>query len=128
MAPAMIPDEIRRFILTNIPSIPFLEALLLLHGDPDHDWDAGRLARSLYVNEHVALALLEALHAGGFADASQYPAFYRYRPASVALAELIDSLAAVYVANLVDVTNLVHARSSRKAQRFADAFLWRKDS
>jgi hypothetical protein len=41
---------------------------------------------------------------------------------------MLDRLAGIYARNLVDVTNLIHSKTSRKAQQFADAFKWRKDS
>jgi hypothetical protein len=127
MTSKAIPDDIRRFILTSIPSVPYLEALLLLRGKPEHDWDARGIARALYVHDNAGAALLEALQAGGLAIRSESGTGCRYRPASPELGKLVDGLAAVYVVNLVDVTNLVHARSSRRAQRLADVFVWRKE-
>jgi hypothetical protein len=53
---------------------------------------------------------------------------YCYRPATEELRGMIDRLADVYAKNLVDVTNLVHSKTGKKAQQFADAFKWRKDS
>jgi hypothetical protein len=128
MATKAIPDEIRRFITTNIPSIPYLEALLLLRGDVRQPWSPQRLARSLYVNEITALTLLKALLAGGMVVADGTSISFRYQPSSDVLRQVIDALAVVYATNLVDVTHLVHDRTGRKAQRFADAFVWRKDS
>lgn len=123
----VIADDIRRFILTSVPSVPYLEALLLLRGDAAHDWDAMRMARALYVSEATAASLLTALQAGAFVTTSAADSAFRYRPATPELDRMIEQLAAVYASHLVDVTNLIHARSSRKAQRFADAFVWKKD-
>ena len=128
MAATDIPDSVRRFIATNIPSIPYLEALLLLRSDTLAPWDATRLARALYIDEATALSLLDELNTRGVVTPAAAPATFCYQPISDALAHMIDALADVYATHLVDVTNLVHARSSRKAQRFADAFVWRKDS
>jgi hypothetical protein len=128
MAATDIPDSVRRFIVTNIPSIPYLEALLLLRGDTLQPWDGTRLARALYIDEAIALSLLEALNARGVVTPATTPATFCYQPISEELTHMIDALADVYATHLVDVTNLVHARSSRNAQRFADAFVWRKDS
>ncbi|HEX7186062.1 MAG TPA: hypothetical protein VF756_29825 [Thermoanaerobaculia bacterium] len=50
-----LPDDIRRFILTSVPSVPCLEAILLLRNDPDVGWDVQRLAARLYVAERQAV-------------------------------------------------------------------------
>ena len=45
-----------------------------------------------------------------------------------ALHALIDQLAALYAHNLVGVTHLIHSKLNKKAQQFADAFIWQKDT
>lgn len=136
MARDEIPDEVRRFILTSIPSVPYLEAVLLLRGAPEDEWDSKRVAQRLYVSEKVAAELLSSLYEAGvlvLSDKSPPPGelqqtLYRYRPTAAALAATIDQLAQVYARNLIGVTNLIHANSGIKVQQFADAFKWRKDS
>jgi hypothetical protein len=125
-----IPEDIRRFVLTSIPSVPFLEALLLMHADPSRQWSADTLARRLYVREKVAGALLDDLCRSGMAVRCDPPAgdAYSYRPDGEALRERIDRLADLYATHLVEVTLLIHSSLDRKAQQFADAFKWRKDS
>jgi hypothetical protein len=122
-----IPDTVRRFVLTSIPSVPFLEALLLLQGLPDTRWDAPALARRLYLSERASADLLEELHAAGFAGMEE-PDIYHYAPRSDDIKELIVTLRQVYARNLVGVSNLIHSKTHRKAQQFADAFKLRKDS
>lgn len=127
---ATFPEDLRRFVLTSIPSVPFLEALLLLRADPRQQWYADTLARRLYIPERIAHSLLEALCTAGMAGPCE-PAVtgcYRYRPASPSLQARIDALADLYARHLVEVTNLIHSSLDRKAQQFADAFKWRKDS
>ena len=41
---------------------------------------------------------------------------------------MIDQLAEIYAKNLVEVTNLIHSKIGKRAQQFADAFKWRKDT
>jgi hypothetical protein len=53
---------------------------------------------------------------------------YRYYPNSEELRQMIDRLAETYTKNLIEVTNLIHSKTGKKAQQFADAFKWRKDS
>ena len=126
---ATIADDIKRFILTSIPSVPYLEAMLLLRNETASPWEAGRLAQRLYLSDRAAAALLTELHEAGVVQVDQQESSrYRYSPASDALRQMIDRLAAVYAAHLVDVTHLIHSRTGKKAQHFADAFKWRKDS
>lgn len=124
-----IPDALRRFILTSIPSVPHLEALLLLRATPQHDWDSRAMAQRLYIAEALARQLLAELADMGMLTASSNAAgpAYRYAPRTPALAQLLDRLAAAYAANLVEISGLIHSRLDRRAQQFADAFTWRKD-
>jgi hypothetical protein len=125
-----IPEDLRRFVLTSIPSVPFLEALLLMRADPAQAWRRDTLARRLYVREKTAESLLADLCTAGIAvqcrDADEDG--YRYAPADASLRERIDRLADLYAKHLVEVTHLIHSSLDRKAQQFADAFKWRKDS
>lgn len=124
-----IPDDVQRFILVSVPSVPYLEALLLMRSENGEAWDAARLGRRLYMPEKAAAALLQELHAAGVlvADPMRQDAL-RYGPASDELDAMIRRLAEVYAANLIGVTNLIHAKTAKKAFRFADAFKWRKES
>lgn len=124
-----IPDEVRRFILTSVPSVPYLEAVLLLRAEPLAGWDAPRLARRLYLGEARAAELLTQLATAGIAQAAPHaPGNFRFDPATPELRAMLDALARVYAANLVGVTDLIHSRIDKRAQQFADGFRWRKDS
>jgi len=124
-----LTDEVRRFILTSVPSIPYLEAVLLLRTGPGAGWDVHRVARRLYVSEKQAGELLQGLAAAGIARADEAASgLYHYRPATPELGERIEALAEAYATNLVAVTDLVHSRIDKRAQQFADAFRLRKDS
>jgi hypothetical protein len=124
-----IPEDVRRFVLTSIPSVPFLEALLLMRAAPDATWRRDTLARRLYVRDKTADALLADLCRAGIAVRGDPGADgYRYDPRDPRLRERIDRLADLYATHLVEVTHLIHASLDRKAHQFADAFKWRKDS
>jgi hypothetical protein len=122
----LVPDEVRRFVMTSVPSVPYLEAMLLFHGASHLERRRPDVASLLYLNEQVAGELLEALCAAGVVQAGGDGQCYRYAP-SEALHATICKLAEVYAANLVGVTNLIHDRTQRSAQRFADAFKLRGD-
>jgi DNA-binding MarR family transcriptional regulator len=118
-----IPDEVRRFILTSVPSVPYLEAMLLLREQPGRDWNASTLATRLYLPPERVAALLQELAEAGFVTSSGSEN-WRWQPAPEA-GMLVDQLASVYSENLLGVTELIHSREERRAHQFADAFRWR---
>lgn len=124
MSASELPPDVRRFVLTSIPSVPFLEAVLLLRSDPGANWDATSLARRLYVPERTATELLSQLRESGIAQDGR--GTIRYAPATE-LAELLDRVAHAYASDLVGVSSLIHSRIDRRAQQFADAFRFRKE-
>lgn len=131
MAAPPIPEDIRRFVLTSIPSVPHLEALLLLRAAEPAFWHAARLSERLYISDKLAQSLLTDLCRSGMVeprDEPQHTIIYRYQPSTAELRATIDSLADLYARQLVEVTHLIHSKLDRKAQQFADAFKWRKDS
>ena len=125
----MFSDDLRRFIL-RIPSIPFLEALLLLRSAPSETWDAEMVARRLYINSQQAIELLKGLAAAKIcSEVKRNPEHFIYKPESDELRKLIDELADEYAHNLIEVTNVIHANSNKdqKIHLLADAFVWRKE-
>jgi hypothetical protein len=121
-----LPADVRRFVLTSVPSVPYLEAVLLLRAAPAQPWDAGQLARRLYVPERTGAELIALLRESGVAAAEGDQGAVRYAPAAE-LAQLLDRVAQAYASDLVTVTGLIHSRIDRRAQRFADAFRFRKE-
>lgn len=126
MTKGEVPADVRRFILTSIPSVPFLEAVLLLRGEAQHAWERSQLARRLYVSERTAADLLELLTAAGIARGEPGESGVRYAPPDE-LRMLLDRVADAYAADLVAVTDLIHSRIDKRAQQFADAFRFRKE-
>jgi hypothetical protein len=124
MSTSAIPDDVRRFLLTSVPSVPYLEAMLLLREGGSERWSAAKVARRLYIRESDAAQLLEALHGAGVAAALD-TGEVGYAP-SPELQRMIDALARCYAANLMEITGLIHSRSDRRALQFADAFRLRK--
>ncbi|MES1265535.1 MAG: hypothetical protein ABUU24_07770 [Variovorax sp.] len=111
-----------------MPSVPYIESLLLLRREAASTWSARQLAKRIYVPEAQAARLLEALEASGIAASIPgSPETFRYQPARE-LAELIDKVAAHYTGNLLAITDLIHSGVNRRANQFAEAFRWRKDS
>lgn len=121
-----LPDDLRRFVLTSVPSVPYLEALLLLHRTPETPRSAGDLARALYLPERAGAELAEALVLAGLAERAGEAAV-RYAPRDDTLGATVDRLALHYAADLIGITALIHDSVRRSAQHFADAFKFRKD-
>jgi hypothetical protein len=122
-----IPDDIRRFVIASVASVPFLEALLLLRAHPQTCWSGAELARRLYVAPSLGDELLGQLTEGGFAVPGE-PAGTLCWNAQGEYAALVGDLAQIYSENVVGITELIHSRQERRAQQFADAFrLRRKD-
>ncbi|MCR4338001.1 MAG: hypothetical protein NUV91_09385 [Candidatus Omnitrophica bacterium] len=122
-----IPEDIKRFILRSIDSVPHLEAILLLRYDPKIEWDGTTMAQRLYISEKKATELLTDLCAAGFASKEKDGFMYFYNPISSELKELINRLAEIYTKNLIEVTNLIHSKTNKQAQTFGDAFKWQKE-
>lgn len=123
-----IPDDVRRFIVNGIASVPHLEAILLFRSQPAFPWEIGQLARRLYIPEKRAGELVRDLVSGGIViQADQAPERFQYQPDTPELMATLDQLASIYSSHLVEVTNLIHSRINRKAQQFADAFKWKDE-
>ena len=123
-----IPDDVRRFVVAHVASVPQLEALLLLKAAPEA-WTAARAAARLYLSEAAVAPLLEQLEATGLVvrEGPAAEPTWRYAPRTPELDALCARLEDAYARHLVVVTRLIHSRGDRSAQRFADAFKWRKD-
>lgn len=126
MAVSDIPDDVRRFVLGTMNSVPHLEALLLLHAQPTQCWSPADLARRLYIDEASVASVLVDLDEAQLVR--ETGAGWCFHPLDAHLAATVDQLAAVYSRQVVAITELIHSSSDRRAQRFADAFRLRKDS
>lgn len=125
-----ISEEVLRFILRSIDSVPHLEAILIFHrGQHDREWDAKAISQELYISEKKAAGILVDLSESGFIAVRQdvNGKLYRYEPKSLQLEKLISELDAIYVKNLIPITNIIHSKVSKQAQDFGDAFKWQKD-
>ena len=124
----VISDDVKRFILTSVPSIPHLEALLLLHNECQQAWDVVNLSQRLYIPETKIQEILSDLVGAGFLSVKDGSiVLYSYTPISQRHREIADRVTEFYVKNLIEVTNLVHSKEQTKIQKFADAFRLRKE-
>lgn len=123
-----IAEDVRRFILTSIPSVPFIEALLVYREARGEPLAPSHVGRRLYISERAAAEVIEQLVASRFVQPAVDPAVgHRFGP-EPELAGIIERLAGYYRSHLVEVTALIHSKTGRIAHQFADAFKLRKDS
>ena len=125
MPSASIPEDLRRFILTSVPSVPFVEAFLLFREQAGSSLAVDQVASRLYIGVTQAAEIVGLLRAAGVVEGAGETG-HRYAP-SGELAPMLDQLATHYRANLVEVSALIHSRTSRVAHQFADAFRIRKE-
>ena len=128
MSKALIPEDVRAFLLQHIDSIAQLEALLLLRSDPSCVWNAEMMAQRLYITTQEASDVLEWLAAKSFLTMlADLPDSYQYQPASSELAKMVDQVAALYAKYLIPVTHIIHSKPRTRVQEFADAFKLRRE-
>ncbi len=125
MSQDAIPPDLRRFILAKLPSVPHLEALLLLRERPE-GLGYDMLAARLYVTTATAARLSAELEQASLVHVETTGA--RYAPQSNDVRDTVDRLAAVYARNVVAVSQLIHSTIDRKASQFANAFRMRKEA
>lgn len=124
-----LSNDLRRFI-NSIASIPHLEIMLLLQQSPKQVWSVTAISQRVYVSQTHAGGMLEDLcDAGICRSVSSEAGEFIYAPAFPELEQLIDQLADFYPRHLIEVTNMIHAKSGpgRRVQMFADAFKFLKD-
>lgn len=122
-----IPEDLRRFVLTSVPSVPFVEALLIFREAQGTPVTIDLLARRLYMGERNAAEIVGQLRSSRLIEPVEGAGGHRYAPAPE-LKDMIERLAHFYRTQLVDVTDLIHSKTGRMAQQFADAFKLRRDS
>lgn len=121
-----IPEDLRRFVLTSVPSVPFVEALLIFRDARGSPISIDQLAQRLYMGEKAAAEIVGQLREARIIESAEGAAGHRFAPAPE-LAATVELLGAFYRSHLVEVTDMIHSRTGRLAQQFADAFKLRKD-
>jgi hypothetical protein len=123
-----LPEDVLRFLLDRIESVPHLEVLLLLWQNPQTLWSLEQIAMRVYVTPGTAAGLVSDLASAGMiaADAGT-PESYRYDPAWDQGGLLMPRVAATYSRHLVRVAQLIHSKASPGVREFARAFQFKKD-
>ena len=121
-------DQVLRFIVDEIDSVPELEALLLLWQDRPAVWNVADVARRLYIVPDQAQAVLADLSRKGMLAADpEQPDFYRYESTSAERDQLMGRTEAVYRRQIVRISTLIHSKPSSAVRDFARAFRFTKE-
>ena len=115
-------NEVDRFVLDEIDSVPHLEALLLLWNSRPKPWSVEEMAERLYLLPAVARGILEDLTRKCLAQKSpDNPAAFSYG-SDPARDRLVSSVDAAYQHSLVRITTLIHSKPSAALRAFARSF------
>jgi predicted ArsR family transcriptional regulator len=117
-------EEVDRFILEEIESVPHLEALLLLWKRQPDQWSLQDMADALYISPEATQPILLDLKQRGFAklESGKY-SFHGTGERS----ELIAKVDRIYRRELVRISRMIHAKPSAAVRAFARAFRFTKD-
>jgi DNA-binding MarR family transcriptional regulator len=124
-----IPEEVLRFIETNVDSIEQLEILRLLGEQPERQWSAVNIAAESQIQVSAIGAELAALESRGLLktmpiEGNLHCAYdVRTPEIEVSLKQLLQ----LYKERPVTLIKIVYARTDR-LKAFADAFRVRKET
>jgi len=121
-------DQVLKFVLDEIDSVPELEALLLLWQNRPAAWNVADVARRLYIGPDEAQAVLADLSRKGLLTTDpEKPDSYRYESESAERNQLMGSTEAVYRRQIVRISTLIHSKPSSAVRDFARAFRFTKE-
>lgn len=118
-------DEIDRFILNEIDSVPHMEALLILRSVRPRPMSFEDVAAKLYIPPETALTVLQDLARKNLTQTSNDGRSFAYDSTDRDL--LIAEVELTYRRELVRVANLIHSKASNAVRDFARAFRITKD-
>jgi DNA-binding MarR family transcriptional regulator len=121
-------EQIDRFILDEIDSVPQLEALLLIWNNRPKEWSVEDMARALYVSSDVAQMILKDLASRQLiVEVSGSRGQYTLLAESSEDLAMLAALDRTYRRELVRISTMIHSKASRAVRDFARAFRFTKD-
>lgn len=127
MEPAPPHEDILRFIVDQIDTVPHLEALLLLWENPSNSWRVEDLTSRIYVSSDAAARILRDLEQRKLVKPSAATVGYVFDFSWDPHGEFMRRVAATYRRHLVQVTTMIHAKASPSVREFARAFEIKKE-
>ncbi len=123
-----IPEDVQRFIVDKIDTVPHLEALLLLWESRPKGWTEEEIAVRVYVPVERARAILQDLVRLRLAVAHTASTdVYRYDAAWDESSQTMPRVAETYGRQLVRVATLIHSKASPAVREFARAFQFKNE-
>jgi hypothetical protein len=126
--PEISDEEVFRFILHQIETVPHLEALLLLWRKRPQQFAESDLAAQLFVDNGIVREIVEDLQRRELiAAAPGSTREYRYQSKSAYTDALMQALSQMYGRELIGISKLIHSKAPSAASDFARAFKFTKD-
>jgi hypothetical protein len=123
-----LPEDVTRFILEKIDTVPHLEALLLLFDSMPKCWTDEEISVRVYVPPAKAHEILQDLVRRKLVTAeATSPESYRYDGAWDESGVMMRKVATTYRQQLVRVANFIHSKASPAVRDFARAFQFKKE-
>jgi predicted ArsR family transcriptional regulator len=121
-------NEVDRFILDEIDSVPHLEALLLLWRNKEKSWRVEEMAHSLYVKAEQAENILQDLARRNLvAVHTEGERAFAYDSSSENRNALLGQVDETYRRELIRITRMIHSKAAPSVREFARAFRLKKD-
>lgn len=117
-------QQVDRFILDEIDSVPHLEALLLLWNTRPRRWSTDELAGYLYIDGDHARQIIRDLEQRKLVECESEACSYNLDEAHDAL---IGELDRTWRRELVRLSTMIHSKASPSVRDFARAFRFRKE-
>jgi hypothetical protein len=131
MEPGDIPEEVSRFIIERIDTVPHLEALLLLWESSPKSWSVEEIAVRVYVPPvraaQIGQDLVRQRLAVSEKEDNAAMERYRYETSWDETGMMMQKIVEAYRHHLVRVANLIHSKASPAVRDFARAFQFKKD-
>jgi hypothetical protein len=116
-----LTDELARLILDYIPTVPHIEALMLVWEGAPRAWSEAEVAERIYQPPEVTRAILRDLQRKGLVEA--FPESGQYTlAASPEVHRVAERITSAYKNNLYRVATLIHTHASPAVREFARAF------
>lgn len=121
-------EQIDRFVVDNIDTVPQLEALLLMWRNQPRQWTSDQVARNLYISTELANVELHHLEQNGLISiAPESSEAYGLNLEPENRRQMLAALEEMYRRELVRISNLIHAKAPRSMRDFASAFRFKKE-
>ena len=128
MSVTSIPEPVKALLYEHIHAFEELEALILLHRNPDKGWTERSVAEALAISDDLAADALKMLTARGIVDAFELDdSGTYYRGPREVFRAVVSELVAVYDQSRLEIVMQLSANSIERMRTgamraFANAF------